>query len=123
VDIRDRSRTLRINYRTFYQIRSQADQLLDPESRDVDGTLRGRRGAISVFNGPEPYIRECDDAGCETEQVAAWIGQRRSEGLTPREFGIFVRSEAEIPRASARSMRRYRACTPLQWGANSGDGF
>ncbi|MCX5947455.1 MAG: AAA family ATPase [Cyanobacteria bacterium] len=32
VDIRGRSRTLRINYRTSHQIRSQADQLLDPES-------------------------------------------------------------------------------------------
>jgi hypothetical protein len=29
VDIRGRSRTLRINYRTSHQIRSQADQLLD----------------------------------------------------------------------------------------------
>jgi mRNA-degrading endonuclease RelE of RelBE toxin-antitoxin system len=101
VDIRGRSRTLRINYRTSHQIRSQADQLLDPESRDVDGNVQDRRGAISVFNGPEPEIRECDDTDSETEQVAAWIEQRRGEGLTPREFGIFVRSEAEIPRAEA----------------------
>jgi hypothetical protein len=34
-------------------------------------------------------------------QLAAWIEQRRSEGLTPREFGIFVRSETEIARAKA----------------------
>ena len=101
VDIRGRSRTLRINYRTSHQIRCQADQLLDPESRDVDGNVQDRRGAISVFNGPEPDIRECDDTDSETKQVAAWIDQRRSEGLTPREFGIFVRSEAEIPRAEA----------------------
>jgi superfamily I DNA/RNA helicase len=101
VDIRGRSRTLRINYRTSHQIRSQADQLLDPESRDVDGNVQDRRGAISVFNGPEPDIRECEDTDSETEQVAAWIEQRRGEGLTPREFGIFVRSEAEIPRAEA----------------------
>ena len=101
VDIRGRSRTLRINYRTSHQIRSQADQLLDPESRDVDGNVQDRRGAISVFNGPEPDIRECDDTDSETEQVAGWIEQHRSEGLTPREFGIFVRSEAEIPRAEA----------------------
>ena len=54
-----------------------------------------------MFNGPEPDIRECEDTDSETEQVAAWIEQRRSEGLTPREFGIFVRSDAEIPRAEA----------------------
>jgi len=101
VDIRGRSRTLRINYRTSHQIRSQADQLLDPESRDVDGNVQDRRGAISIFNGPEPDIRECDDTDSETEQVADWIEQHRSEGLTPREFGIFVRSEAEITRAES----------------------
>jgi len=101
VDIRGRSRTLRINYRTSDQIRRQADVLLDTESRDVDGNVQDRRGAITVFNGPEPAIRECEDSGSETEQVAAWIEQRRSEGLTPREFGIFVRCEAEIPRAEA----------------------
>ena len=101
VDIRGCSRTLRINYRTSHQIRSQADQLLDPETRDVDGNVQERCGAISIFNGPEPDIRECDGTDSETEQVAAWIEQRRSEGLTPREFGIFVRSEAEIPRAEA----------------------
>jgi hypothetical protein len=75
--------------------------LLDPESRDLDGIVQDRRGAVSVFNGPEPEIRECDNTDSETEQVAAWIEQRRSEGLTPREFGVFVRSEAEIPRAEA----------------------
>ena len=85
IDIRGRSRTLRINYRTSHQIRRQADQLLDPESRDVDGNVQDRRGAISVFNGPEPDIRECDDTDSETEQVAAWIEQSRSEGLIPRE--------------------------------------
>jgi superfamily I DNA/RNA helicase len=63
--------------------------------------VQDRRGAITVFNGPEPDIRECEDSGSETEQVAAWIEQRRGEGLTPREFGIFVRSEAEIPRAKS----------------------
>ncbi|MEB3360553.1 MAG: 3'-5' exonuclease [Synechococcaceae cyanobacterium] len=101
VDLRGRSRTLRINYRTSHQIRSQADQLLDPESRDVDGNVQDRRGAISVLHGPEPDIRECDDTDSETEQVAAWIEQRRGEGLSPRDFGLFVRSEAELPRAEA----------------------
>jgi mRNA-degrading endonuclease RelE of RelBE toxin-antitoxin system len=37
VQIRRRSKTLRINYRTSHQIRSQADRLLDPEISDVDG--------------------------------------------------------------------------------------
>ena len=110
VDIRGRSRTLRINYRTSHQIRSQADQLLDPESSHVDGNVQDRRAAISIFNGSEPDIRECEDSGSETEQVAVWIEQRRSEGLTPREFGLFVRSEAATP---ARSLWRICSGDPV----------
>jgi len=54
VDIRGRSRTLRINYRTSHQIRMQADRLLGPDLADVDGNIEDRRGTISVFNGPKP---------------------------------------------------------------------
>jgi superfamily I DNA/RNA helicase len=44
VDIRGRSRTLRINYRTSHQIRMQADRLLGPELSDVDGNTEERGG-------------------------------------------------------------------------------
>jgi superfamily I DNA/RNA helicase len=55
VDIRGRSRTLHINYRTSHQIRMQADHLLGPELSDVDGNAEKREGTISVFNGrPRP---------------------------------------------------------------------
>ena len=54
VDIRGRSRTLRINYRTSHQIRMQADRLLGPELADVDGNTEERSGTVSVFNGPPP---------------------------------------------------------------------
>jgi len=101
IDIRGRSRTLRINYRTSQQIRQQADQLLDPESRDVDGNVQDRRGAVSVISGPDPVIRECDDHDSEIEAVASWIQERLAEGLTPKEFGVFVRSPQELGRAKA----------------------
>src|SRR5215468_3856200 len=57
VDIRGRSRTLYINYRTSHQIRIQADRLLGLELSDVDGNTEQRVGTISVFNGPAPIIR------------------------------------------------------------------
>ena len=51
VDIRGRSHTLRVNYRTSHQIRRQADRLLPPETSDVDGNTDRRTGTASVFNG------------------------------------------------------------------------
>ncbi|MEO1999425.1 MAG: UvrD-helicase domain-containing protein, partial [Planctomycetaceae bacterium] len=84
VDIRGRSHTLRINYRTSQQIRSQADKLLPPELSDVDGVAENRKGTISVFEGPAPEIRECEDTSSETVEVANWLKARATEGFQPR---------------------------------------
>jgi len=101
VDVRGRSRTLRINYRTSHQIRAQADRLLGPEVSDVDGNKEDRRGTISVFNGPEPVIEVLDTVEAETETVSRWLLARMSEGVNPHEAGVFVRSAAELERARA----------------------
>src|SRR5205823_4048097 len=99
VDVRGRSRTLRINYRTSHQIRAQADRLLGPQVADVDGNVEERRGTISVFNGPEPAIRVLDNSAAETETVGRWLAERVAEGVKPHEIGVFVRSPAELERA------------------------
>jgi mRNA-degrading endonuclease RelE of RelBE toxin-antitoxin system len=101
VDIRGRSRTLRINYRTSHQIRMQADRLLDPELADVDGNVENRRGTISVFNGPEPKILTLDGPNEENEAVSQWLKDRILEGVSPHEIGVFVRSDGELDRARA----------------------
>ncbi len=101
VDIRGRSRTLRINYRTSHQIRMQADRLLDPELADVDGVTEERSGTVSVFNGPEPIISVSDSPEEEARSVGEWLAGLREDGLMPHEMGIFVRSPAELGRASA----------------------
>lgn len=101
VDIRGRSRTLHINYRTSHQIRAQADQLLGPDVTDVDGNCEDRRGTVSVFNGPAPEIRSFKSEVAECKAVTAWILDRAKDGLAPHELGVFVRSDAQIPRAVA----------------------
>lgn len=101
VDVRGRSRTLKINYRTSHQIRSQADQLLGPEVSDVDGNVESRKGTISVFNGPEPVICSYADIEAEIEAVGAWLKQCNISGVLPQEIGVFVRSENELSRAQA----------------------
>lgn len=101
VDIRGRSRTLRINYRTSHQIRIQADRLLGVEISDVDGNKEERRGIVSIFNGPKPAIMVCDSHEKEIDAVAKWLSERISEGTRPYEIGLFVRSDAQLPRASA----------------------
>ena len=99
VDIRGRSRTLRINYRTSHQIRGQADRLLGPQLTDVDGNVEERRDAISVFNGPAPHIMVLDTYAVEIESVGRWLTERTAGGVQPHETGVFVRSVAELDRA------------------------
>src|SRR5207248_4712250 len=60
VDVRGRSTTLKINYRTSHQIRTQADRLLGPRVSDVDGNVEERGSTISLFNGPPPTITVLD---------------------------------------------------------------
>ncbi|WP_291984535.1 3'-5' exonuclease [Candidatus Accumulibacter sp. ACC007] len=101
VDIRGRSRTLRVNYRTSHQIRSQADRLLGPAVTDVDGNSEDRSDTVSVFNGPPPTIRSFKDEGEEIEAVGSWVAECATAGILPHEIGVFVRSEAQLDRARA----------------------
>ena len=101
VDIRGRSKSLHINYRTSHQIRSQADKLLGPEVSDVDGNIESRRGTQSVFNGPPPRVVTHTTPEEESEAVAHWMTERQGEGMPGHEIGVFVRSDAEIERATA----------------------
>ncbi len=100
VDVRGRSQTLRINYRTSHQIRMQADLLLEPETSDVDGNVESRRGTVSMFNGPKPDIRVFESIEQEIQAVGAWIAQRIADGVAPHETCVVVRSKKEVDRAS-----------------------
>jgi mRNA-degrading endonuclease RelE of RelBE toxin-antitoxin system len=101
VDLRGRSHTLSINYRTSHQIRSSVDRLLPNAITDVDGNTENRRNTISVFNGPIPIIHTCETPEAEIATIADWITQCREAGIQPDEIGIFVRDTAQIDRAIA----------------------
>ena len=99
VDVRGRSRTLRINYRTSHQIRAQADRLLDPEVSDLDGLNEERRGTVSVFNGPAPTICVFNTAQEEIDGVGAWVASCVRNGMARDEIAVFVRTTDELIRA------------------------
>lgn len=99
VDVRGRSSTLRINYRTSHQIRRQADRLLGPEIADVDGNVERRRGTVSVLNGPEPRVRIFPTEAAEQEGIGAWLRERVVQGVQPEEVGVFIRSGEQLSRA------------------------
>lgn len=100
VDVRGRSRTLHINYRTSHQIRQQADRLLGPEVSDLDGITESRKGTVSVFNGPAPLIEGYPNEKAEISGVAKHLVRWTKEGIAPHEIGVFVRSDEQVQRAA-----------------------
>ena len=101
LDVRGRSYTLRINYRTSHQIRIQADKLLPSSVSDVDGNTETRRGTVSIFNGPAPILTTFETIEQETQSVANWILTILENGGLASEIGVFVRSSDELKRAKS----------------------
>ncbi|NML08358.1 UvrD-helicase domain-containing protein [Sphingomonas sp. G-3-2-10] len=101
VEVRGRSHTLKVCYRTSQQIRAAADHLLPPVLRDVDGNEDERRGIVSVFNGPAPLVETFGSVADEQDAVRKAVRGWLAEGIAPHEIGIFVRTPDLVTRARA----------------------
>jgi mRNA-degrading endonuclease RelE of RelBE toxin-antitoxin system len=112
VDLRGRSQTLTINYRTSHQIRISADRLLPSSIADVDGNLEQRSNTISVFNGSAPTIAIYADPAAEIQSIGQWITDLLAGGMQPEEIGIFVRDKSQIQRAL--NAVAHAAATPIE---------
>jgi hypothetical protein len=96
IDVRGRSRVLRINYRTTEQIRRFADQILPESSDDLDGGTESRKGTRSLLHGPMPTVQGFKVAKDQEGFVVTQIGQLLGQGLMPREIAVFCRVGARL---------------------------
>jgi AAA domain len=74
IDVRGRSRRLKVNYRTSEQIRQYAQRML--QGLDIDDLAGGTAsiaGDHSIFKGPQPLIIRCRDAHAEAHAVVDWV--------------------------------------------------
>lgn len=99
VDVRGRSHTLKVCYRTSQQIRRAADRLLPTVLRDRDGIEDERRGIISVFDGPPPEVNTFADIAAESDAVRKVVDGWLGEGIAAHEIGLFVRTPQLVARA------------------------
>ncbi|WP_428924721.1 3'-5' exonuclease [Marinibacterium sp. SX1] len=96
IDIRGRSRSLKVNYRTSHQIRRRSDTLLPETLVEADGSEESRLGVTSVFDGPAPAIRIFDDPHREHDELGQWIDDLRSRGVEADEIAVLVRSAVQV---------------------------
>lgn len=101
LDVRGRSHCLKVNYRTSHQIRAAADRLLPAAISDLDGIEEGRRGTVSVFDGPDPLLVLSADPEAECAAVSEWLIECLAEGIAPAEVAVLVRGEGQLARARA----------------------
>lgn len=100
VDLRGRSRVLRVNYRTTHEIRSVADRLAEVVAVDADDIEQNRKGTVSLLSGPTPEIRQYANVEQEIEGVVSWLNHLKDDlHIPPNAVAIFYRSEKEEPRA------------------------
>jgi mRNA-degrading endonuclease RelE of RelBE toxin-antitoxin system len=76
INVKGRSRQLKVNYRTSQQIRRFAQSILEGvQIDDLDDGQSTTVGDISAFTGPEPDIIYCINENEEAKQIATWIKQ------------------------------------------------
>ena len=100
-EVRGRSHTLKVCYRTSQQICHAADRLLPTVLRDSGGLHDERRGIISVFDGPPPEVKSFRTIASEAETVRKAVEGWLNEGIATHEVGIFVRTPKLVVRARA----------------------
>jgi len=92
IDVRGRSRVLRINYRTTEQIRKAADSLLAATSDDMDGETERRDLTRSLLNGPYPKLHQVDTLDDEKRMVTDTVAGLIKEGIDPHDIALFART-------------------------------
>jgi mRNA-degrading endonuclease RelE of RelBE toxin-antitoxin system len=76
INVKGRSRQLKVNYRTSQQIRRFAQSILEGmQIDDLDDGQSITLGDTSAFTGPEPDIIRCSNESEEAKHIATWIKQ------------------------------------------------
>jgi len=97
IEIRGRSRRLKINYRTTQQIRDQAIAILEGrEIDDLDGGVDSLKGYRSLRTGPVPEVHhfesEAQEASFAVGRIKTWL----ESGVPSQAICVAARTRAQL---------------------------
>ena len=96
IDVRGRSRKLRLNYRTTEETRSWAARLLAGRAiDDLDGGLDVDKGITSLTRGPEPLLKHFDNRDEQSAFIVAYLKQVKAEDASLRGVCVVARTRRE----------------------------
>lgn len=123
VEVRGRSRSLKVNYRTSHQIRMGSETLLPETLVEADGAEESRLGVTSVFEGPWPTVRSFKDRSDEMTGVSGWIAELVASGLAEDEIAVLVRTEVLLDELSGSWLKDFPKLNWLSMHAAKGSEF
>ncbi|KQP00288.1 UvrD-helicase domain-containing protein [Methylobacterium sp. Leaf91] len=106
INVRGRSRKLRICYRTSDEIRRFAEAIVQGVAvDDLDEAADDLKGYRSLFHGPEPEMSVVRSSEIAMSELVAWIARCRESGIDQGEVCVLGRTN-ETVRAAAEALRK-----------------
>ena len=103
INIRGRSRKLRLNYRTSDEIRTWAVSILEGISvDDLDDGLDSLNGYTSVFKGASPILISYVSQEEEVEGLIDWLNSLGQDGIEISDVGILASTNAQLDLIASR---------------------
>lgn len=103
INVRGRSRRLRLNYRTSEEIRAWAVSILEGVAvDDLDDGFDSLSGYKSIFRGPSPEIVRYVSEFEEIEGLTTWLRDLESKGTQLSDIGVLAATRGQLDRIAAR---------------------
>lgn len=115
INIRGRSRKLRLNYRTSDEIRTWAVSILEGISvDDLDDGLDSLSGYKSVFKGASPILSSYASQEEEVDGLIDWLNSLGQAGIEISDVGILASTNAQLDLIASRLSDAGTATVPLK---------
>ncbi len=97
INIRGRSRRLKLNYRTTHEIRAWGVSILEGVTvDDLDDGTDTLDGYISLFHGPRPELSNFSSDKDELFGLVKWVKKTEQLGTQLSDIGILVNTRASV---------------------------
>lgn len=99
IQVRGRSRRLRLNYRTTQEIRAWAVSILEGVSvDDLDDGKDTLRGYVSLINGAAPELVAYANEADELDGLVAWVRAVPADKIQLNDIGVLCARRADVER-------------------------
>lgn len=119
IEVRGRSRRLRLNYRTTQEIRAWAVSILEGVSvDDLDEGTDTLRGYVSLLHGAAPELVACASEAQELEGLVAWVRALPADQIQLADIGVLCARRKDVERVRDALQTAELETVVLQSGAD-----